>query len=48
MNKRQITYGLKALSRADSDLAEAITVFGAPQPRVRPQGFETFLGTIVS
>jgi len=48
MNKRQITYGLKALSRADSDLADAIATFGAPQPRVRPQGFETFLGTIVS
>ncbi len=48
MNKRQITYGLKALSRADSDLAAAIKTFGAPEPRVRPEGFETFLGTIVS
>ena len=48
MNAAQIAKGLKALARKDPDLKKAIKTYGAPNPRVRPQGFETFLGTIVS
>jgi DNA-3-methyladenine glycosylase II len=48
MNAAQISRGLRALARKDADLKQAIKVFGAPAPRIRPPGFETFLGTIVS
>lgn len=48
MNKRTINRGLKALAEVDADLAHAFGVIGAPEPRVRPAGFETFLSIIVS
>ena len=48
MNQNQIKQGLRRLAELDPDLAEAIEIYGAPAPRQRPEGFETFLGTIVS
>ena len=48
MDQKQIKYHLKRLTQLDSDLAEAFECYGAPAPRQRPEGFETFLSTIVS
>lgn len=48
MNKRAISKGLTALAKADTDVAIAVEQIGAPEPRIRPAGFETFLSTIIS
>lgn len=48
MDQRQIKQALKQLARLDPDLGQAIALYGAPAPRQRPEGFETFLATIVS
>jgi len=48
VNKRTITKGLKALAEVDAEVAAAVTLIGAPAPRIRPAGFETFLSTIIS
>lgn len=42
-----IKRGLAELAEVDGDLATAIERVGLPEPRIRPQGFETFLRTIV-
>lgn len=39
---------MNALARVDPDIARAFGELGAPPPRHRPQGFETFLSTIIS
>lgn len=48
MDQKQIKRHLKQLARLDPDLAQALEQYGAPAPRQRPQGFETFLSTIIS
>ena len=48
MDERAIQTGIEALCRCDTDLASAVKQLGPPAPRVRPEGFETLLYTIVS
>ena len=48
MNQKHLQHHLKQLAQLDSDLAQAIKRYGAPAPRQRPEGFETFLSTIIS
>ena len=48
MDEDFINDGMKALSLIDEDIALAFDMLGAPAPRIRPAGFETFLSTIVS
>ena len=48
MNKQHIAIALAELARIDSDVARALESVGLPEPRIRPQGFETLLSTIVS
>ncbi|MGO2146516.1 DNA-3-methyladenine glycosylase family protein [Halomonas sp.] len=43
-----IEQALKTLARADTDIARALPLVGAPSPRVRDKGFATFFSTIVS
>lgn len=48
MDKQHIAIALAELARIDADVARALESVGLPEPRIRPQGFETFLSTIVS
>jgi DNA-3-methyladenine glycosylase II len=48
VNKQHIAIALAELARIDSDVARALESVGLPEPRIRPQGFETLLSTIVS
>ncbi|WP_250655786.1 DNA-3-methyladenine glycosylase family protein [Alkalimarinus coralli] len=48
MDAELINEGMNALAKIDRDVAEAYERLGAPAPRIRPKGFETFLSTIVS
>ena len=48
MDQKHIQHHLKQLAQVDTDLAQAIQHYGAPAPRQRPEGFETFLSTIIS
>lgn len=48
MNRAKIKRDLDALARLDADVGNALKQIGYPPPRLRPQGFETFLSTIVS
>lgn len=48
MDAKLIDRGLSALAKIDPEVAAAVAVLGAPPPRLRPPGFETFLATIVS
>ena len=48
MNQEHLQHHLMQLAQLDSDLAQAIKRYGAPAPRQRPEGFETFLSTIIS
>ena len=48
MNSAAIKRDLDALASGDPDVARALPQIGYPQPRIRAQGFETLLSTIVS
>ncbi|HCR98275.1 MULTISPECIES: DNA-3-methyladenine glycosylase family protein [Halomonas] len=48
MTPDTIEKALKALAKADQDIARALPLVGAPSPRVRNKGFATFFSTIVS
>ncbi len=48
MNETKILEGLNALSEVDADVEAGVALIGAPPPRIRPAGFETFLNIIVS
>ena len=48
MDKQCIAIALAELARIDIDVAQALKSVGLPEPRIRPQGFETLLATIVS
>lgn len=48
MNKTQIKKGLNTIAAADPHINKALQQYGYPKPRLRTQGFATFLETIVS
>lgn len=48
MNNEIISTGMNDLASVDHDIAIAFELIGPPPPRIRPQGFETFLATIIS
>lgn len=48
MNQSALTRSLNILAKQDKALREALTVYGKPSPRQRPQGFETFVNTVVA
>ena len=48
MNQAKIERDLNALAELDSDLRRGLELVSYPPPRIREQGFETFLSTIVS
>jgi len=48
MNREIIKQGLDDISTRDSDIAEALKIFGYPEPRLRAAGFETFFSIVVS
>lgn len=48
MKKARLKKDLDAIAGVDHDVALALQEFGYPAPRVRPQGFATFVSTIVS
>ncbi len=48
MNRARIKSDLDALARRDRDVGRALKHIDYPAPRIRKQGFETFLSTIVS
>jgi DNA-3-methyladenine glycosylase II len=48
MNQSKIKRHLDALAKRDSDLRRGLRLVRYPAPRIREQGFETFLSTIVS
>ena len=48
MNKAKIKQHLDTLAELDPDLRRGLELVSYPPPRIREQGFETFLSTIVS
>lgn len=48
IDKEIIAEGMRYLATVDIDVANALAVIGPPPPRLRPEGFETFLSIIVS
>ena len=48
MDQRYITRALNALAKRDDDVRDALSAYGKPKPRVRPEGFETFVNTVVA
>ena len=48
MNRARIKRDLDALARRDRDVGRALPQISYPAPRIREQGFETLLSTIVS
>jgi len=48
MDQRHINRALNALAKRDDDVREALTAYGKPKPRIRPEGFETFVNTVVA
>ncbi len=47
MNQGKINRHLRALAKVDNDLRQGLALLGYPKPRIRVEGFETFLSTIV-
>ena len=47
MNQKQIKKDIDSIARIDADVETALQTIGYPKPRIRPQGFETLLSTIV-
>jgi len=48
MDQRHINRALNALAKRDDDVRVALTTYGKPKPRIRPEGFETFVNTVVA
>ena len=48
MNQVKINQHLDALAKLDDDVRRGLELVGYPEPRIRVEGFETFLATIVS
>ena len=47
LSKEMIRAGLDAVSEMEPRLAAAVASSGYPEPRIRPEGYETLLRTIV-
>ncbi len=47
MNQKQLKKDINSIARIDADVETALKIIGYPKPRVRPEGFETLLSTIV-
>lgn len=47
MDQKQVINNIDNIASIDADVASAVGSLGYPQPRIRPQGFETFFSTIV-
>ncbi|WP_299875750.1 DNA-3-methyladenine glycosylase [uncultured Cocleimonas sp.] len=47
MNDIIIKKGLDEIATHDSDVAKALQLYGYPEPRIRPAGFETFFSIVV-
>ncbi len=47
MHQQKVIDDIDSIADIDVDVGKALPVYGYPQPRIRPQGFETFLSTIV-
>lgn len=48
LDEDSIAEGMRYLAAVDVDVANALVTYGPPSPRLRPEGFETFLSIIVS
>lgn len=48
MNKAYIKKSLLCIAQRDTEFKHALDVYGCPQPRSQPAGFETFVVTIVN
>ena len=48
MDRDALYQAIDILGDNDSDVKAAMVQVGYPEPRIRPQGFETFLSTIIS
>lgn len=48
MDQQSIQQGMEYLISVDDEIAQSVSQLGYPPPRLRPQGFETFLSTIIS
>lgn len=48
MNKATIRKGLNAIAKNDRDIKDALAIYGYPEPRIRPAGFDTLVTTIVN
>jgi len=47
LDQKQVINNIDNIACIDADVASAVGSLGYPQPRIRPQGFETFFSTIV-
>lgn len=47
MDQEKLIADIDRIADIDTNVKEALSVVGYPQPRIRPAGFETFLSTIV-
>lgn len=47
MDKNVIKKGLDQIALVDTDVAKALATYGYPEPRIRPDGIETFFSIVV-
>jgi len=47
VHQQKVIDDINRIAEIDIDVKNAVAEYGYPQPRIRPQGFETFLSTIV-
>ena len=47
MHQQKVINDIDSIAEIDVDVKIALSEYGYPAPRIRPQGFETFLSTIV-
>ncbi len=48
MNKAHLKKSLLRIAERDTEFKHALNIYGYPQPRIQPAGFETFVVTIVN
>ena len=48
MDKKSIRQGLNNIAKTDTDIKRALKIYGYPEPRAQPAGFETLVNTIIS
>ncbi|MCZ6470566.1 MAG: DNA-3-methyladenine glycosylase 2 family protein [Gammaproteobacteria bacterium] len=47
MNQKQLKKDIDSIARIDADVETALQIIGYPEPRIRPEGLETLLSTII-